>query len=307
MIKRKILLIISFFIVLGICLSGLYFFKKYSDKEVEDYLVSGIATVKIDIAKNQLPAAQDELKSLTSKSKSINNRAINDELKSLKTEIIQKQNSLAEAASLQNIDSLIKKGSLSEASFEIDRLSERDLSTSGKAKLEQEKQLLKTAKENEKNITIEKNIMAKLQSLMNSGQYEKADNIIENTDTSNFSAANSSQIVNYNKIIEQEQNKFNINNFKIDSNVLVNLYKTANPSAKGIITPFATTPIYFIADKPIYKINIIGGNPSTSYISGDGVIVNSDVMSNALTTKNLFIVENGKKVIATQLPTDIQK
>lgn len=307
MLKKKIILVISFLIVVGICLFGVFFFKKYSDRETENYLVSGIASVKIDIAKNELSQAQDELKSLSNKNKSINNKAIENELKALNDEIIKKQNSLSEDASLQKIDSLIKKGSLSEASFEINRLSEKDLSTTGKATLEKEKQLLKTAKANETNLTIEKNTMNTLQSLMSSGQYTQANDVIENLDTSNFSAASLSQIATYTKTIQEEQNKFNIKDFKIDSSTLTNLYKSANPSAKGIIVPAATTPVYFIGDKPIYKINILGGNPNVAYISADGVINNADVMTAALTSKNLYTIENGKKVIATELPSDMQK
>lgn len=306
MIRKKIFLVIILLIVLGGSLTGLMMFKNYSDRTTVDYITNKIALIKTEINNNQIDLATGELNTLISKAKTINNPSINQQLKDLKAQLQTKSDEVNEENLLNKINILIKQGSFSEAAFEINRLSKRDLSVEVRNQLNSEKALLDSSAAKEKLSVTEKNNMNTIENLMNNGQYQKAKNVIENIDTTGYSKANLDKIAQYNKQIQAQENKFNLSSYSLSDSAIVNLYKEANPAATGTITSNGSLPTYFIGNTPIYSVNVSGTTNGTFYVSPDGKQITAADMNSALAEKNLYTVDGNNRVPATSIPSDIK-
>ncbi|MGL4742097.1 MAG: hypothetical protein ACRC41_15060 [Sarcina sp.] len=304
MIKKKVLLIISVLIVLGGALGSLALYKKYSDTQTQSYIANKIVQIQNEIDSNNLTAAQADIKELSNRSKGLNNKKVDTEVTNLTNSLIKKQNQNQVTKDLDTLSALIKKGSLSEASFEVQKLSGETLSDKDQARLTSLKQELNTAKESQVSQTKEINAMNTLNDLMQNEQYENASNFIENLDTSDFSDANLQKIADYSKQIQDYENKFDINTYKLPTTEIAGFYKEAFPNDNSVVTVSSDIPAYFIGNTPLYKVNV--NNPKTPvvYLSPDGKNVSAAQMISASTTNNFFTITNNKKVLTTTIPAD---
>lgn len=302
MLKKKITLVIAVLIVLGIAVTSILEFKKYSQKENINYANNTISQIKSDISSNNIAGAQTALDNLKSRISAKDYPTINKEIQTITTQIIQKENSINVDKSLTNIGNLIKKGSLTQASFEIQKLDSQDLSSTQKQTLSNYKNSLKQAKNEQQSSIIEKNSMNTLNQMMGDGQYEKAANFIATLDSTNFSEQNIAIITNYSKKIQDYENKFNIDDYKIPTSQIKGLYQEAFPASKDAVNVISNIPVYFIGNTPVYEIF---ANSKNIYIQADGTQGTSAIFTTALTNKNLYIITNGKKTLATAIPSDI--
>lgn len=304
MVKRKILLVISVLVVLSGSLTALIFYKDYSDKQNMTYINSKFTEIQTDLNTNNLTGANAAIVDVKSRINTNQNPKLEKKLNALTTQLIQKQNENKAKADLTNIASLIQKGSLTEASFEIEKLDGEQLSDADKVTLAKDKDLLATAKSNQTNANIEKNSMNTLNNFMSEGKYENANNYIENLDTTGFSKASLDQITAYTKQIQNYENKFNINDFKVPSSQIIGLYQEAFPSSTYKATVLGDTPVLFIGNTPIYKVSTTSPATPIVYLLADGTNASQAVLTTALRNNNLFVITSGKKAIASDVPSD---
>ncbi|MGL4990675.1 MAG: hypothetical protein ACRCYE_16190 [Sarcina sp.] len=304
MIKKKVLLIISVLVVLGGALGTLGLYKKYSDAQTQSYITNKIVQIQNEINSNNLTAAQTDIKELTNRSKGLNNKKVDTEITNLTNALIAKQNQNQVTKDLNTLSDLITKGSLSEANFEIQKISSETLTAKDQAKLDTLKQQLNTAKSTQTSQTKEVNAMNTLSDLMQNGQYETANNFIENLDTSDFSDANLQQIAAYTKEIQDYENKFNINTYELPTTEIAGFYKEAFPNDNSIVTVSSDVPEYFIGNTPLYKVSVNNPKNPIVYLSPDGKNVSAAQMLSASTSNNFFVVTNNKKVLTTTIPAD---
>ena len=305
MSKKKIILIISVLVVLAGALTSLGIFKNYTDNQNRTYIYSKITEINKEIDSNNLTNTSANIKDLTLKVHGMDDPKLEAEITALSTKLIKKQNANSVTKDLSSLSTLIKQGFLSEATFEIEKLTGEQLSDANKVTLAKLKNRLNDAKSDETSTTKEINAMNTLNDLMSSQEYETANRFIENLNTSTYSASNLAQISAYTKEISTYQNKFNIDDFKIPDTEIVGLYKEAFPTSTEVATPVSDLPLYFIQNTPIYKVELTGGKDTLAYLSADGKNVTASDMITSLSNNNTFFnVIDGKKVIATSIPTD---
>ena len=209
MIKKKVILIISVLVVLGGALATVGIFKNYSDNQTRSYIQNSIKKINTDMQDNNLASASTELKSLTTRSKGLNDKELNDKVTDLTTALIKQQNEVQIQADLKNLSNLIEKGSLSEAAFEAQKIAGEPLSPADIKELKKQESKLDNANDDEKTATVESNAMSTLSDLIDEGRYTNANKFLENLDTSGFSDTNLSKIQGYSKQIQQYQNQLN--------------------------------------------------------------------------------------------------
>lgn len=306
MTKKKILLIISVLVVLGGAIATAMVFKNYSDNQNRAYINSSISKINADIKANNLDAANTELKNLTDRSKGINDKELNDEVNNLTTSLIKKQNENQIQADLKNLSELIQKGSLSEATFEAQKIAGEELNSADTKELKNLEQQLEDAKSEQTTATVETNAMSTLNDLMSEGKYENAHKFIENLNTSGFTDDALSKIAAYSKQIQTYQNQFKLDDYDIPQSQLTGLYKEAFPASKDNISISSTVPVYFIGQTPIYEVSVPSSKTPVVYLSADGKNVTATEFTTELNNKNLYIINNGQKVLADSIPSDAQ-
>ncbi|MGL4760961.1 MAG: hypothetical protein ACRC6T_03660 [Sarcina sp.] len=306
MIKKKIILVISVLVVLGGAVATLGIYKNYSDNENRAYIQNSIERFNSDLAVNNLSAASTELKTLTARSKGLNDKGLDNTVSDLSTALIKKQNEAQIKADLKNLSDLIAKGSLSEAGFQAKKIASEDLSVADAKELKQQEADLKEAKASEKTATQEINAMNTLNNLMDDGSYEKANDYIANLDTSGFSDESLAKIASDSKQIQAYQNKFNINDYDIPQSQLTGLYKEAFPASKDTVSISSTLPVYFIGTIPVYEVSTSSSKTPIIYLSADGKNVSKTQFTTELNNKNLYSVVDNKKALATSIPSDAQ-
>lgn len=305
MIRKKIVLIVSVIVVIGGALACVNTFMNYSKKQTDAYVNQTITQVQTDIKNDNLSAAQTAIDNLKARVNTNQSSKIKKQIDDLTTQLIQKQNSDKTKTDLANIASLIQKGSLSEASFEIEKLEGENISDADKVTLSKDKDLLENAKQQQQSTVVEKNAMNALSGLMQDQEYEKANNYIENLDTTGFSKENLATIATYTKQIQQYQNTFNIDDFKVPATQITGLYKEAFPASTDTVSVSSTIPVYFIGSTPVYKVTTSSAKNPVVYLLADGTNVNATAFTTALSNKNLYIVTDSKKDFATSIPSDV--
>ncbi|MGL4454227.1 MAG: hypothetical protein ACRCTZ_24005 [Sarcina sp.] len=304
MTKKKILLIISVLVVLGGSITTAIVYKKYSDNQNRAYIQSSISKINSDIASNNLDAANTELKNLTDRSKGLNDKNLTDEVNNLTTKLIKQENQNQIIADLKNLSSLIDKGSLSEASFEAQKIAGEDLTPADTQQLQNLETKLKNAKSDQTTATVEENAMNTISNLMDEGKYENAHDFIENLNTAGFSDDALAKIAAYSKQIQTYQNQFKIDDYDIPSSQLTGLYKEAFPTSTDTVSISSTLPVYFIGQTPVYKVTTSSAQTPVVYLSADGKNVTATQFTTELNNKNLYAIDNGQKVLATSIPSD---